>query len=137
MGERKVLNKYYPQDFDPKKIPRLRNSRNQQKVIRFMLPVRTRCNTCGNYMSEGTKFNSRQEDADDMYLTIKIFRFYIKCTNCSAEIIIKTDPKNSSYTMESGATFPYCNKQQEEDEDKNQETETAMESLEKRTLASK
>ncbi|WZZ50277.1 hypothetical protein YC2023_050384 [Brassica napus] len=44
----KVLNKYYSPDFDPKKIPRLRKPNNQQKKIRFMLPVRVRCNTCGN-----------------------------------------------------------------------------------------
>ncbi|KAG2327518.1 hypothetical protein Bca52824_010246 [Brassica carinata] len=136
MGERKVLNKYYSPDFDPKKIPRLRKPDNQQKKIRFMLPVRVRCNTCGNYMSEGTKFNCREEQViNEMYLGIKIHRFYIKCTKCSAEITIKTDPKNSVYVVESGAIGPYNGYEEEEEE--NEVAENALESLEKRTMVSK
>ncbi|CAH8389665.1 unnamed protein product [Eruca vesicaria subsp. sativa] len=137
MGERKVLNKYYPPDFDPKKLPRLRKPNNQQKKIRFMLPVRIRCNTCGHYMSEGTKFNCRQEEViNETYLGIKIHRFYIKCTNCSAEVTIKTDPKKSGYVVESGAIGPY-NGLEEEEEEKHEVAENALESLEKRTMVSK
>ncbi|KAL9277720.1 putative CWC16 protein [Arabidopsis thaliana] len=111
MGERKNLNKYYPPDFDPKKIHRIKKPKNQQKKIRFMLPVRVRCNTCGNYMSEGTKFNCREEDfITETYLGIKIHRFYIKCTKCLAEDI---------------------------EEEKKKKHENALESLENRTVVSK
>lgn len=37
------------------------------------------------------------------YYAISIFRFYIRCTRCSAEITFKTDPKNMDYTAERGA----------------------------------
>ncbi|CAN7104558.1 unnamed protein product [Brassica rapa subsp. narinosa] len=135
MGERKVPNKYIPPDFDPKKIPRLRKPNNQQKKIRFMLPVRIRCNTCGSYMSEGTKFNCREEEViNETYLGIIIHRFYIKCTNCSAEVTIKTDSKNSGYTVESGAVGVYNGLEEEE---KHDVAENALESLERRTKVSK
>ncbi|XP_019263682.1 PREDICTED: coiled-coil domain-containing protein 94 homolog isoform X2 [Nicotiana attenuata] len=145
MGERKVLNKYYPPDFDPAKIPRRRQLPNQQMKVRMMLPMSIRCATCGNYIYKGTKFNSRKEDVvGETYLGIQIFRFYFKCTKCSAEITYKTDPKNSDYTVESGATrnFEPWRGQDEEMEKEKQKRDAeemgdAMKSLENRTLDSK
>ena len=147
MGERKVLNKYIPPDFDPSKIPRgtrKGGKRNEMKV-RMMLPMSICCNTCGNYISKGTKFNSRKEDAlGEDYLGIQIFRFFFRCNRCSAEITMKTDPKNSDYTVESGASRnyePWRDKatQEEEAEREREEEEEgdAMKALENRTKESK
>ncbi|KAL9232495.1 hypothetical protein vseg_007603 [Gypsophila vaccaria] len=145
MGERKVLNKYYPPDFDPAKIPRRKQPKNKQMTVRMMLPMSIRCNTCGNYIYKGTKFNSRKEDAvGENYLGIQIVRFYFKCTKCSAELTMKTDPKNSDYTVEAGASRnfePWRDKDEEIDKEKRkreaEEMGDAMKSLENRTLDSK
>src|SRR5215813_10322708 len=104
MSERKVLNKYFPPDFDPALIPRRQQPRDQQHKVRLMTPYSMRCNTCGEYIYRGKKFNARKEDAQENYLGIKIYRFYIRCTRCSAEITFKTDPKNLDYEAERGAS---------------------------------
>lgn len=105
MSERKVLNKYFPPDFDPSKIPRLKKGKDRQEAIRLMAPFSMRCNTCGDYVYAGKKFNGRKEIVQgEVYYGIKIFRFYIKCPTCSSEITFKTDPKNTDYTVEHGAS---------------------------------
>lgn len=91
-----VLNKYFPPDFDPSLIPRRRQPKNSQQVVRLMAPFSMyvsdvsilttayltpsrRCNTCGEYIYKGKKFNARKETVEgEDYYGIKIFRFYIK-----------------------------------------------------------
>lgn len=145
MGERKVLNKYYPPDFDPAMMPRKKGGRKEQIKVRMMLPMSIRCNTCGNFIYKGTKFNSRKEDAvGEDYLGIQIYRFYFKCTRCSGEIAMKTDPKNSDYVLEAGASRnyePWRDKDIAKDEAaairEEEEAGNAMKALENRTKDSK
>lgn len=133
MGERKVVNKYYPPDFDPSKIPRRRRKIGQQIKVRMMLPMNARCKTCGTYIYEGTKFNSKKEDViGDTYLGLNKFRFYLKCTNCSAELVIVTDPQNNDYEAEAGATRNF-----EPWRDQELEEQPPSASLENRMLDSK
>jgi len=105
MGERKVLNKYYPPDFDPSIIPpKARDKLNTMKV-RMMLPFSLRCTSCGEYMYRGKKFNSKKEDVpEERYLGIMVFRFYVNCIRCNALVSFKTDPQNSDYVCEHGAS---------------------------------
>ncbi|KAF7315150.1 Aha1-N domain-containing protein [Mycena indigotica] len=145
MAERKVLNKYFPPDFDPELIPRRRGPKNSQQVVRLMAPFSMRCNTCGEYIYKGKKFNARKETVDgEDYYGIKIFRFYIKCTLCSAEITFKTDPKNTDYAAEHGASRnfePWREEKEGEEEDRlaklEEEENNPMKVLENRTTDSK
>jgi len=118
MGERKVLNKYIPADFDPSLVPKHKNTKAGKKEakkngkidVRMMIPFSMQCNTCGTFMYRGKKFNSLKEDvvgAKAKYLNVQRFRFYIKCIVCSRQISFLTDPENGDYEMEDGATRNY------------------------------
>ncbi|KXN66895.1 DUF572-domain-containing protein [Conidiobolus coronatus NRRL 28638] len=145
MAERKVLSKYYPPDFDPSIIPRRSGVKNGQHKVRLMAPFSMQCVTCGEYIYKGKKFNARKETVHgEMYLTIKIFRFYIRCPKCSAELTFKTDPKNADYVAENGCTrnFEPWRDLTQEKEDRLKEREidemnNPLKALENRTLDSK
>eukprot|EP00049_Salpingoeca_infusionum_P009407 m.156724 g.156724 ORF g.156724 m.156724 type:complete len:332 (+) comp14330_c1_seq4:138-1133(+) len=145
MGTRKVLNKYYPPDFDPSKIPRMKLGKNRQYKVRLMAPFHMRCTNCGHYVYKGTKFLATKETAyGEEYLGLYVFRFYIKCPACCSEITFKTDPKNSDYTCEHGATRNFeawrlVDKIGTMDDELEEEEEEAnpMKALEERTKESK
>lgn len=61
MGERKVVNKFIPWDFDPDKVAKVKLSNIGQFSVRMMLPFTVRCNSCGEFMYAGKKFNTRKE----------------------------------------------------------------------------
>ncbi|KAM9963382.1 hypothetical protein ACTFIW_006610 [Dictyostelium discoideum] len=144
MGERKVISKYYPPDFDPSKVAKIKVKRPTFTKVTTMLPMSIRCNTCGEYIGRGTKFNAKKETVqNEDYLGIKIYRFFLRCKKCAAELTIKTDPKNSEYVCESGATRNYEPWKETDEEKSNrmtkeqEEEQDAMIALENRTLESK
>lgn len=140
-----MLNKYYPPDFDPSKIPKLKLPKDRQYVVRLMAPFNMRCKTCGEYIYKGKKFNARKETVqNELYLGLPIFRFYIKCTRCLAEITFKTDPENTDYAIELGATRNFQAEKLIEEEEKrfqkereDEELNNPMKVLENRTKDSK
>ncbi|XP_068090037.1 splicing factor YJU2 [Hyperolius riggenbachi] len=103
------------------------------------------CKTCGEYIYKGKKFNARKETVqNEQYLGLPIFRFYIKCTRCLAEITFKTDPENTDYAMEHGATRNFQAEKLIEEEEKRfqkereeEELNNPMKVLENRTKDSK
>ena len=110
-----------------------------------MAPFSMCCKNCGEYIYKGKKFNARKETVQgENYLGIPIFRFYIRCTRCVSEITFKTDPENTDYTMELGATRNFqavkLAEQEERRAQKEREEEEAnnpMKALENRTKESK
>lgn len=146
MGERKVLNKYIPADFDPKLVPRGKKPKDGLVPVRMMLPFSIQCSTCSTFLYRGRKFNSKKEPVggiDGKYLGIQRFRFYIKCSDCSRPITFLTDPKNADYEMESGGTRNYEvwhdeNKTNADFEKQNEEDEQldSMKALENRVAES-
>lgn len=146
MAERKVLNKYYPSDFDPDKL-RTIEKKNTKKIcnVRMMLPMTMKCYTCGTYTYIGTKCNMKVEPVEDEdYLGITLYRFYYRCSNCYSQITFKTDPKNNDYTAEIGASRnhePWKDIMLAEEEYKNNKKmemrDDAMKNLEYRTYDSK
>src|SRR4051812_26865814 len=145
MSERKVLNKYFPPNFDPSAIPRRKIAKDKQYKVRLMAPFTMVCNTCGEIVHAHKKFNARKETVEgETYYNIKIFRFYIRCPRCSAEITFKTDPKNTDYVCEQGAIRnfePWKDERIEDEEERRvkeeEEENNPMKSLENRTLDSK
>ncbi|KAL4713548.1 hypothetical protein ACJJTC_007786 [Scirpophaga incertulas] len=145
MSERKVLNKYYPPGLRPIEDPSHEMAKNRQYTVRLMAPFNMRCATCGEYIYKGKKFNARKEDVENEdYLGIRIYRFYIKCTRCLQEISFKTDPKNTDYEIEAGATRNFMalklaeeQAKREEEEQKEEEANNPMKLLEYRTEQSK
>lgn len=148
MGERKVLNKYIPADFDPALVPRGKklSKKDGTVPVRMMLPFSIQCSTCNTFLYRGRKFNSKKEPMggpDGRYLGIQRFRFYIKCTHCSRTVSFLTDPKNADYEMESGGTRNYevykdKEKTEEESAQEKEEDEKLdpMRALENRVLDS-
>ncbi len=110
-----------------------------------MAPCNMKCNTCGDYIAKGKKFNARKETVEnESYLGLKVFRFYFKCPRCMQEITFKTDPKNMDYEVEHGATQNFkalkLAEQQAVQEQKDKEEDeklNPMKLLENRTKASR
>lgn len=110
-----------------------------------MAPFNMRCVTCGEYIYKGKKFNARKEDVEnETYLGIRIYRFYIKCTRCLQEISFKTDPQNTDYEIEAGATRNFMALKLAEEqalrelqEAKEEEASNPMKLLENRTEQSR
>lgn len=145
MSERKVINRYIPPDYDPNDRFSLPRGPKRPRTVRVMLPFSLRCATCGEFIYKGRKFNARKETVDgEGYLGIAIFRFYIRCAQCSSEITYVTDPKNADYSIEQGATRNAEPWRQEERESEAvkikrrfEEEMNPMKALENKTIDSK
>ena len=114
MADNKLINRYYPPDFDPSKllpVKAIRPKRTagpKQLAIRMMLPFTMKCDHCSQFLFIATKFNSRCEKIPGKTaLGLNAYRFYGSCKHCRGEFIFRTDPERSDYVLESGGTRSY------------------------------
>lgn len=102
MATRKMVNKYYPPEYDYRE-----EKRKKKKVdvlrITFMLPISVQCDSCTEFMSKGSKINANKEKAPEYnYLTVEAYRFTFKCRQCGQEIELHTVPKDAKYVVGKG-----------------------------------
>jgi len=168
--EEKIESNYFSPDFDPKKVPKRLNDAKKNRwyaktwedrfevsnhmQIRTMAPFNMRCNGCGHYTNKGSKIQSNVDKMPDwgcpnhpngMYFgKLTIWRFHVRCPNCKAVIVFRTDPEHRDYDIVSGATRSFRSayvraRQEHADEiaEKEIEDNNPMKLLEDRTLASK
>jgi hypothetical protein len=118
-----------------------------------MAPFSMKCTACGEFIYKGRKFNgkllnraagtslihriARKETAEEKYINIAIYRFYIRCTRCSGEIVFRTDPKNMDYVAERGAkrNFEPWRKKDDEETDMERLDRLEQEELEKDAMS--
>ncbi|KAF5244914.1 hypothetical protein FAUST_2023 [Fusarium austroamericanum] len=117
MSERKVLQKYYPPDFDPSALTRRRGNKDagpKTQKVRIMAPFSLRCSMCGTFIYKGRKFNSTKEiRPEEKYLNVQIIRLVFRCTACP-------NPINNDYAVVSGAVRnnePWRNREAENEDD--------------------
>ena len=75
MAERKVLNKYYPPDFDPAALKRVKKphknstsstSNKDLPQSRIMLPISISCSTCNEYIYKVSALRHGDNDTSVM-----------------------------------------------------------------------
>lgn len=112
MAERRVVNKYYPPDYDPKlgSLNKYRGHRplgSREKgierdgtlVVRFALPLGVWCAGCNTLVAKGTRFNAKKKLSGE-YLGIKKYTFSVKCPNCRAtDIGLETNLEALGYRV--------------------------------------
>ncbi|NXE70488.1 YJU2 factor, partial [Calcarius ornatus] len=103
--------KYYPPDFDPAKIPKLKLPKDRQYVVRLMAPFNMSWGLCGSGVALGVAL---EQDPP--------------LSGCAA-VPPQTDPENTDYTMEHGATRNFQAEKLLEEEEKRMQKEREEEEL--------
>lgn len=111
MSERKAINKWYPPDFDPSKVKKVKKRKKKGQAawptVRLMVPFSMKCLKCNEYIPQSRKFNARKETTAQDYLGIKIYRFHVKCPRCFNDLVFSTDPKTGDFLCISGCKPNY------------------------------
>lgn len=71
-------------------------------VVRFEMPFHVTCMGCGKTIAKGVRFNAEKKKVGAYYST-SIYSFQMRAPCCSCVIEIRTDPKNTDYSVITGA----------------------------------
>jgi len=71
-------------------------------IIRFEMPYNIWCDGCKSHIAMGVRYNAEKKKVG-MYFSTPIHEFKMKCHLCDQHFIIRTDPQNLDYVIESGA----------------------------------
>jgi hypothetical protein len=111
---------HYPHDYDPKKVQQLSRAKTrkqkregthtkEQMVMTMIIPFTFQCDVCSEFQYLGKKQNFKVEPVPcedgrgaQSYLGVRIMRFRGKCTECSSEFVMRSDPKSGGYLLEKG-----------------------------------
>ena len=89
--------------FDPARMPKGTRKDLNACEVTMMMPFSVQCMTCSAFIYKGKKLNSRKEDVlGKTYMGIRLYRFTMKCSTCSAKFCIRTDPEHMDYAVEHG-----------------------------------
>lgn len=66
------------------------------------MPYNIWCGGCGAHIAMGVRYNAEKKRVG-AYLSTPIHEFRMKCHLCDQYFVIRTDPKNMDYVIESGA----------------------------------
>ncbi|KAJ8960582.1 hypothetical protein NQ318_013871 [Aromia moschata] len=114
MGERKGVNKYYPRTMTlgPGGLNKFlgthalrERARKIDKgiiIIRFEMPYNIWCEGCKNHIGMGVRYNAEKKKVG-MYYTTPVYEFNMKCHLCDNHFVIRADPANLDYVIQSGA----------------------------------
>ncbi|KAL4627790.1 hypothetical protein ACB092_05G190900 [Castanea dentata] len=95
-----------------------------------------RCNSCAEYIYQGTNlFVYKEEVLDEKYPDFESHQICLKCTSCSAKIWVRSDPKNKDYAVVSGATKVAVSKKRKREAEEGSRTKRdEMKSMELRKM---
>ncbi|XP_026194586.1 coiled-coil domain-containing protein 130 homolog [Cyclospora cayetanensis] len=70
-------------------------------VVRFEMPYKVICLSCGAITDKGVRFNAKKQRVGS-YFSTPVYSFSFPCPQCSNLFVITTDPKRALYLCTTG-----------------------------------
>jgi hypothetical protein len=107
MGDRKPTSNDRPTSFNPFSHALTAPTTPIKSLVTFASPFRTmRCQTCSHTTSYGTKsIDASRPPAPKKHLGIDTYLLHAKRPNCTAAIVLRTDPEDENRAIASGVTM--------------------------------